>query len=67
MRKELYTAGWLAIGVLGLTLEGLALRDPKRGDTLTEHIRAARKEWPILAWVGTSLWLWSYKHLFLDG
>ena len=46
-----FTVGWVALAVAGLTLEGVALLNSTRGDTLSEHL------W---AWVGVRDSGWHY-------
>ena len=47
MPSKWFKRAWAAWAVAGLALEGWALKDTEKGDTLTEQVRAILKR-PIL-------------------
>ena len=61
-----FTIAWVVIIGAGLAVEGLALAYGGRGDTLTEHVRAAT-EHPVLFIAGLGAAVWAVWHLFFQG
>lgn len=62
-----YHRGWLLFGLYFLVLEGLALLDPKRGDTLSENIRWVRDQHPVLlAFLIGTLMTWLFVHFLYE-
>lgn len=66
MKFTPYTLAWGAIALATAVLESVALIDPGRGDTLSEHIWALDHALPILRIVGVGFVTWLGYHLFVD-
>jgi len=65
MPSKWFKAAWATWAAAGLALEGWALKDTEKGDTLTEQVRAIMKR-PILWWIGAGLSVWAWRHFFLN-
>jgi hypothetical protein len=68
--EHVYTAFWLAWGVMFLAIEIPAIRRKRRGGTLTDHVMWL-KRWrvkgiPVGYTVFTAFWLWLTAHFFLE-
>ena len=59
-----YTTGWLMLLTLAVGLEGLALWDTDKGDTLTEHVRAILFFHNVIWFAAIGAAAWAVLHLF---
>ena len=57
-----FTATYLMVLVVLALAEGLAIGNPKRGDTISEHVWVARAS-VLLVWPLCVLWVWATFHL----
>lgn len=63
-----YTAGWAAIAGAFAALETLALIDPGKGDTLSEHVWGILDFHPLAWFLGAGGLIWMVRHfLFKKG
>lgn len=63
-----YTAGWALIALAFTGLEALALVDPGKGDTLSEHVWGILDFHPLLWFMGAGGLIWMVRHfLFKKG
>ena len=60
------TAAWCAWAAEGAILEGIALRQKRRGDTLSEHIWALVRLPPVW-WTVLGLMIWATLHFLGRG
>lgn len=59
-----FLAGWLAIGLLALAWEVMALTNRRRGDTFSEIFWAVTRKSPIAYVVALGGAIWIAIHLF---
>lgn len=55
---------WIVWLLIGSAWEVKALKDKKKGDTLTESIRPIIGSHPIIWFVGAGLFVWTGLHFF---
>ena len=65
IRITKYTVAWVSWIIGFIVIEGIALLDAGRGDTLSEHVWALLDFTPVLWWVGGGFMLWLTGHFLL--
>lgn len=64
--KHKYTIAWCVWAAVGLIIEIAALRDKRKGDTLSEHIWTLVRI-PVIWWTTAGLLIWAVIHFLGQG
>lgn len=63
-----FTIAYLVLGVLTLAVELVAVRDRRKGNTISEHWWAIQRRHPVAARVAFGVfWLWVGIHFLTGG
>lgn len=63
-----YVTGWIIIAVAASILEGMAVKDKRKGDTLSEQIWRILDIHPVVWFMGAGGLVWMVRHfLFKKG